>query len=237
MGGGAPPRRTLVGAMTVYLDHAATTPMLPAAVEAMTAQLGTTGNPSSLHASGPARPPGRGGVPGDDRAGAELPSGRGGLHLRRHRVRQPRAQGPLLVAAQRRPAPVADPHHAGRAPRRARPAALAGRPARAPSVELLPVDRAGPARPRRAARAASSATPESVALVSVMWANNEVGTLQPIAEVVEIAAAHGIPVHTDAVQAVGAVPGRLRRLRRRRADADRAQGRRAVRRRRARRTP
>jgi cysteine desulfurase len=40
----------------------------------------------------------------------------------------------------------------------------------------------------------------------VMWANNEVGTLQPIEEVVTIASDHGIPVHTDAVQAVGAVP-------------------------------
>src|SRR3954468_23578057 len=39
-----------------------------------------------------------------------------------------------------------------------------------------------------------------------MWANNEVGTLQPIDEVVAIAAEHGIPVHTDAVQAVGTVP-------------------------------
>ena len=39
-----------------------------------------------------------------------------------------------------------------------------------------------------------------------MWANNEVGTLQPVEEVVAIAAEHGIPVHTDAVQAVGAVP-------------------------------
>jgi cysteine desulfurase len=39
-----------------------------------------------------------------------------------------------------------------------------------------------------------------------MWANNEVGTLQPIDEVVAIAAEHGIPVHTDAVQAVGHVP-------------------------------
>jgi cysteine desulfurase len=48
--------------------------------------------------------------------------------------------------------------------------------------------------------------PGSVALVSLMWANNEVGTLQPIDEAVEIAGAHGIPVHTDAVQAVGAVP-------------------------------
>jgi cysteine desulfurase len=45
-----------------------------------------------------------------------------------------------------------------------------------------------------------------VGLISVMWANNEVGTLEPIDEVVAIAAEHGIPVHTDAVQAVGAVP-------------------------------
>src|SRR5262249_6495254 len=48
--------------------------------------------------------------------------------------------------------------------------------------------------------------PGSIALVSVMWANNEVGTVQPIDDVVAVAAAHGIPVHTDAVQAVGAVP-------------------------------
>ena len=39
-----------------------------------------------------------------------------------------------------------------------------------------------------------------------MWANNEVGTIQPIAEVVALAAEHGIPVHSDAVQALGAVP-------------------------------
>ena len=45
-----------------------------------------------------------------------------------------------------------------------------------------------------------------MSLISVMWANNEVGTLQPIEEVVAIAAEHGIPVHTDAIQAVGAVP-------------------------------
>jgi cysteine desulfurase len=48
--------------------------------------------------------------------------------------------------------------------------------------------------------------PSTVALVSVMWANNEVGTVQPLAEVVELAHRHDIPVHTDAVQAVGQVP-------------------------------
>ena len=70
-----------------------------------------------------------------------------------------------------------------------------------------------------------------------MWANNEVGTLQPIEEVVALAAAHGIPVHTDAVQAVGAVPVDFAASRGRRAHPDRPQGRRTVRRRRADRRP
>jgi cysteine desulfurase len=48
--------------------------------------------------------------------------------------------------------------------------------------------------------------PESVALVTVMWANNEVGTIQPIHRVVELAHAAGVPVHSDAVQAFGSVP-------------------------------
>lgn len=48
--------------------------------------------------------------------------------------------------------------------------------------------------------------PASIALVTIMWANNEVGTVQPIAEVAAIAKQHGIPVHSDAVQAVGALP-------------------------------
>lgn len=47
--------------------------------------------------------------------------------------------------------------------------------------------------------------PGSIALVTIMWANNEVGTVQPIREVVEIAREHGIPVHSDAVQAIGAL--------------------------------
>jgi cysteine desulfurase len=48
--------------------------------------------------------------------------------------------------------------------------------------------------------------PESVALVSVMWANNEVGTVQDLAAIARVAHVHGIPVHTDAVQAVGHLP-------------------------------
>ena len=48
--------------------------------------------------------------------------------------------------------------------------------------------------------------PQTIALITLMWANNEVGTVQPVAEVVALAHAHGIPVHTDAVQAVGQLP-------------------------------
>jgi cysteine desulfurase len=55
-------------------------------------------------------------------------------------------------------------------------------------------------------RAAIASDPESVALVSVMWANNEVGTVNPISELARACAEHGIPLHTDAVQAVGTIP-------------------------------
>jgi cysteine desulfurase len=55
-------------------------------------------------------------------------------------------------------------------------------------------------------RAAIETDPASVALVSVMWANNEVGVVQDVAAISAIAHEHGIPVHTDAVQAAGHVP-------------------------------
>ncbi len=58
-----------------------------------------------------------------------------------------------------------------------------------------------------AVRAAIEHDPDTVALVSVMWANNEVGVVQDVAAVAEAAHEHGsIPTHTDAVQAVGHVP-------------------------------
>jgi cysteine desulfurase len=72
-------------------------------------------------------------------------------------------------------------------------------------IEWLPVDREGRLVVDEL-RSALASDPDSVALVSVMWANNEVGTLQPIAEVVAAANRYGVPVHSDAVQAVGSVP-------------------------------
>ena len=72
-------------------------------------------------------------------------------------------------------------------------------------VELLEVDDVGRVRPETL-RAALAHDPERVALVSVMWANNEVGTVNPIRELAAIAHDFGIPMHTDAVQAVGVLP-------------------------------
>ena len=67
-------------------------------------------------------------------------------------------------------------------------------------IEWLPVDHLGRL-DRDALEKSISNDPSSVALIAVMWANNEVGTVQPISEVVKIASAYDIPVHSDAVQA------------------------------------
>ncbi|MGZ6754470.1 MAG: cysteine desulfurase family protein [Nocardioides sp.] len=189
---------------TVYLDHAATTPMLPAAVEAMTRHLLDVGNPSSLHASGrQARRvveesretiaqalgcrPGEvvftsGGTEADNLALK-------GVYWSR-RAADPRRTRILSTAVEHHA--VLDPLHW-----------LGER--EGADVELLPVDREA-SLDLDALRASVERDPASVALLSVMWANNEVGTLEPLEEVVALAAEHGIPVHTDAVQAVGQVP-------------------------------
>jgi cysteine desulfurase len=65
-------------------------------------------------------------------------------------------------------------------------------------------DREGRITPE-AVRAAIAEDPDSVALVTVMWANNEVGTVQPVAEIAALAHEFGIPFHTDAVQALGSL--------------------------------
>lgn len=69
----------------------------------------------------------------------------------------------------------------------------------------VPVDADGRLNLDAFAQAIATA-PERTALVSVMFANNEIGTLQPLAEVTALAHEHGVPVHTDAVQALGQVP-------------------------------
>ena len=69
-------------------------------------------------------------------------------------------------------------------------------------LPIVPVDRYG----RIHIDALREAICETSILISIMHANNETGTVQPIAEVAEIAAAHGLPLHTDAVQSVGKLP-------------------------------
>lgn len=187
----------------VYLDHAATTPMLPAAIEAMTAQMLVIGNASSLHTSGRvgrrvveesretvaqalgARPSEvlftSGGTEADNLAI------KGTFWARRdadpRRVR-------LLVSTVEHHA-VLDCVDFLQAHEGAK-------------VTWLEVDHLGRVHPETV-RMAIEADPESVALVSVMWANNEVGTVQPIAEIAAVAHEFDIPVHSDAVQAAGQV--------------------------------
>jgi cysteine desulfurase len=187
-----------------YLDHAATTPIYPEVVDAMATQMGSLGNASSLHGSGRnarrvveesretiaaalgARPSEvvftSGGTEADNLAIK-------GFYWARHRE-DPRRVRVLSTAIEHHA--VLDPLHWLATDEGA-------------EVELLPVDEDG--RLDLAALEASiERDPASVALVTVMWANNEVGTIQPIDEVGALAAPHGIPVHTDAVQAMGQVP-------------------------------
>jgi cysteine desulfurase len=188
-----------------YLDHAATTPMVPEAIAAMTGQLAQLGNPSSLHGSGrsarrsveEARETiGRvlGARPGEvvfTSGGTEADNlAVKGLFWARNRdPERPRTR--ILTSSVEHHAVLDSVHW------------LAA--AEGAVVELLPVDRLGRV-DVDAARASIAGDPDSVALLSVMWANNEVGTVQPISALLEVAHAHGIPMHTDAVQAVGSLP-------------------------------
>ena len=76
------------------------------------------------------------------------------------------------------------------------------------TVTLLPVDVSGIVSPAALAAAMSPAT----AIVSVMHANNEIGTIQPIADLAAIAHEHGATFHTDAVQSAGKIPVDVRAL-------------------------
>ncbi|MFI7703388.1 cysteine desulfurase family protein [Nonomuraea sp. NPDC049480] len=185
---------------SAYLDHAATTPMLPEAIEAMTEQFKRVGNPSSLHAAGRqarrvveesretiadalgARPSEvvftSGGTEADNLAIKGL-----------YWARRPRRR--VLISSVE--------HHAALDP--AQWLAVS----QDAEVELLEVDEHGRVHPDTL-RSAIERDPESVAMISVMWANNEVGTVQPVHVLSAIAHDHGIPFHTDAVQAIGQLP-------------------------------
>ena len=187
-----------------YLDHAATTPMRPEAVAAMVAELGVVGNPSSLHTAG--RRARRvveesreqlaaavGAAPSEvvfTSGGTEADNlAVKGTYRARH-DEDPRRRRVLVSAVE---------HHA------VLDSAQWLADHEGAELVALPVDGVGRV-DLAALEAEVERDPASVAVVSVMWVNNEVGTVQPVREVAEIAHRHGIPVHTDAVQAVGQVP-------------------------------
>ncbi|WP_378732823.1 cysteine desulfurase family protein [Nocardia brasiliensis] len=191
-------------AHTVYLDHAATTPMLPAAIEAMTAALVLAGNASSLHGSGRAarrtleearesiaadlgaRPSEviftSGGTESDNLAVKGIYWARRDAEPRRTRIIASSIEHHAVIDA----VEWLERHEGARA-------------------TWLPVDAEGVVSPRTL-RAALSASPDDVALVTIMWANNEVGTIQPIGELAAVAQEFGVPMHSDAVQAAAQLP-------------------------------
>ncbi|HET9650405.1 MAG TPA: cysteine desulfurase family protein [Microlunatus sp.] len=184
-----------------YLDHAATTPMVPEAIEAMSRQLGAAGNPSSLHGSGrlARRTVEEARESIAERLGAlpvEVVFTSGGTEADNLAL-----QGGWWSVSRRDPARTgvvvsAVEHHA------VLDTAIWIHDQLGAPVELAPVDRDGILELDRLAGLVGPST----AVVSVMWANNEVGAIQPVAGVAELAATHGALSHSDAVQAVGHVP-------------------------------
>lgn len=187
----------------VYVDNNATTPLAPEVLEAMTACLADCyGNPSSLHRIGAAAKQ----VVMDARSKVAALLGAapaeivftGSATESNHMA----ILGALACDRSRRHlVTTAVEHPATRL-------LLARLAAEGVGVSEIGVDADG--LPDLAALEAAI-TPQT-ALVSMMWANNETGTILPVAEVAAIAAKHGVAFHTDAVQAVGRVPIDLRRV-------------------------
>lgn len=185
----------------VYLDHAATSPMRPEVWEAMESALGeAAGNASSPHGFG-------------QKARERLEAARrtlaGCLGAEKRRLvftSGGTASDNLAVLGFARARREASPRLLVSVVEHKAVKEAAARAAREGArVETVPVDGTGTleldALEERLAAGDGAPT-----LVSVMWANNEVGTVQPLDEVVELAHRHGALVHTDAVQALGKSP-------------------------------
>jgi cysteine desulfurase len=180
----------------IYLDHAATTPMVPEAAEAMTRELTRVGNASSLHASGRSArrvvEESRESIAANLSAHpTELIFTGGGTESDNLAVKGAFWSG--AAVGRRRLVTSTIEHHAV-----LDSVAWLGHSELA-DASYVPVDAIG----RVDLHALASSVDEYTCLVSVMWANNEVGTVQPIPQIAAIAAEHGALSHSDAVQAVG----------------------------------
>lgn len=178
----------------VYLDHNATSPLVAAAREAMLGLLGDgIGNPSSAHAAGRAA---RAALERARRTVAEtlaVPAAAvcftsGATEANNLALFGAAGTGGHIVTTPIEHASVLGP--------------VRELERRGASVSWLPVDATGRV---RAGDVAAALRPDT-ALVSVGWANGEIGTVQPIAEIAAACRARGVPLHVDAAQAVGRVP-------------------------------
>jgi cysteine desulfurase len=190
--------------MGTYLDHAATTPLLDCAREALVAALSRTGNASSLHASGRAARR----LVEESRetiaaalgvAPSEVIFTAGGTEADNLAVKGIWWSRTAADPARRRVLASRVEHHAV-----LDPVHWLGEHEGA-EVVWLDVDDEGRVDVDQI-RADLSAHPGRTALVAVMWANNEVGTVQPIAQIAAACAEAGVPLHVDGVQAVGSIP-------------------------------
>lgn len=190
----------------IYLDYAATTPVDPEVRDAMLPYLGEAfGNPSSVHRAGQtarraldlARDTVTGALGADS---SEIYFTSGGTEANNTALlgtllaaREKSGRDGLIVSA-------AEHHAVLDAAQFAKKLGF--------EVTVLPVDREARVSPE----ALNDALTDRVALVSLMHANNEVGTISPIAEFAELAHARGALFHTDAVQTLGALPLDVREL-------------------------
>ena len=188
----------------VYLDHAATSPMYPAAIEAMTVALSTVGNASSLHTTG--RTARRRMEESRELIAAKLgarPSEviftAGGTERDNLAVKGIYWARRDAEPCHRRIVTTAVEHHA------VLDAVNWLVDHEGAEVTWLPTAADGSVS-AAALREALQRHDGNVALASVMWANNEVGTIMPIDELAAVAAEFDVPMHSDAVQAVGQLP-------------------------------
>lgn len=188
----------------VYLDHAATTPMLPSAIEAMTAVFGTVGNASSLHTSG--RSARRRVEESRESIAADLGARPSEVIFTSGGTESDNLAVKGIFAARRDVDPARTRIVASSVEHHAVLDAVEWLVAHeGASVTWLPVDSYGRVSPD-VLRAELARHADEVALVTVMWANNEIGTVMPVQELAAVAAEFDIPMHSDAVQAVPHLP-------------------------------